>query len=199
MLKQLVMTLLTGIALSVPIHAQTDDPFELYDWVAALEGEWVLSSAEKQTGTDSYKHPDVLPLVGTDEIGISFKQIGRDSTVQEDLLPGTPKRMVTMYHCADVECTNIKATHYCIKLNQPEFLANLEASTPTRIVFDCDMSTSVCRSDEDHVHQIIHEISEEGNHLKTSYLSWKDQKPIENSSIYHFDRKKKGFFERLFK
>lgn len=199
MFAKCIIGLVLSLSCAVSTYAEKADPFDVYDWMAALEGEWVLSPAEKQTGTESYKHPAVLPLVGTDAIGISFKQIGNSSTVQEDLLPGTEKRMVTMYHCSDVECSNIKATHYCIKLNQPEFLADLNESTPTRIVFDCDMNTSVCRSDEDHVHRIIHEISEEGTHLKTSYLSWKDKKPIEGSSIYHFDRKRKGFWERLLK
>jgi hypothetical protein len=199
-MRRCLLPLLFALLLSrLPLAAEVADPFDLYDWMAALEGEWVLSPADKQSGTESYKHPAVLPLVGTDTIGISFKQIGRNSTLQEDLLPDTEKRMVTMYHCSDVWCSNIKATHYCIKLNQPEFLANLEESTPTRIVFDCDMETSVCQSDEDHVHQIIHEISEEGNHLKTSYLSWKNREPIEGSSIYHFDRKETGLFDRLLK
>ena len=194
-----VASLFFSVCLAVlPVYAEPADPFDLYDWIADLEGEWVLSPGERQSGTESWRHPDVLPLVGTNAVGISFKRIGRDSTVQEDLLPDTPKRMVTMYHCKDLECTTLKATHYCIKLNQPEFVANLEESTPTRIVFECDMNNDVCRSDEDHVHRIIHEISEEGTHLKSSYLSLKDKRPVPDSTIYHFDRKPSGWFERLF-
>lgn len=57
------------------------------------------------------------------------------------------------------------------------------------MVFDCDMSTELCQSNENHVHQIILELSNNGKHLKSSYLSWKNKKPTENSSIYHFDKK----------
>ena len=188
MFKKTVTTLLFSLSLGTALHADKVDPFDLYDWMAALGGEWLLSPAEKQTGTDSYKHKAVMPLLGTDKPGIAFKQIGRNSTVQEDLLPNTAKQMVTMYHC-NFDCSQIVATHYCVKMNQPRFIANLEVSTPERIVFECDMSTPLCNSDEDHVHTIIHELTENGTHLKSSYLSLKDKKPVETSSIYHFDRK----------
>ena len=172
-----------------PIYAETT-AWDIFDWMeASLKGEWILSPAEAQIGTQSYKHPAVLPIVGTDKTGIGFKLIGGDVTIMEDLLPDTPKQMVTMYHCKDIACTNLKATHYCSKQNQPEFLADLNNSTPKRIVFDCDMSTELCRSDEDHIHQIVHAISEDGRHLKTSYFAWKDKKLKTEHSIYHFDRK----------
>ncbi|DAB30351.1 MAG TPA: hypothetical protein CFH84_04515 [Sulfurimonas sp. UBA12504] len=183
------LSLLLVCTLNFFAHAEDVDAFTLYDWMASLGGEWILSPAEEQTGTDSYKHEAVLPLLKTNATGISFKSIGRNSAVQEDLLPNSPKQMVTMYHCKDLECTMIKATHYCVKMNQPEFIANLSLSTKKRILFDCDMSTELCNSDEDHVHQIIHEISDNGKHLKSSYLSWENKKPKAESSIYHFDRK----------
>ena len=189
MIKRIICHLLVSFSLVSSTYASDIDAFDIYDWMETLKGEWVLSPAQKQTGTSSYKHKAVLPLVGTSATGIAFKTIGRNSTIQEDLLPDTPKQMVTMYHCKDLECNMLKATHYCVKQNQPEFIANLQVSTPTRIVFDCDMSTELCQSNEDHVHQIIHEITQDGNHLKTSYLSWENKKQKKNSSIYHFDRK----------
>lgn len=189
MFKTITFPLLFTFSLISSVHAADAEAWQIFDWMESLKGQWVLSSADQQTGTESYKHPAVLPLVGTDATGIAFKLIGGGMTIQEDLLPDTAKQMVSMYHCKDIACTNIKATHYCVKQNQPEFIANLHESTPERIVFDCDMSTELCRSDEDHVHRIVHEISNGGTHLKSSYLSWKDKKPVPNSSIYHFDRK----------
>ena len=187
MLKIILSSLIT-LTLSSSLYAETD-AFDIYDWMEALKGEWTLSPADKQIGTESYKSKFLTSLVGTTKPGMVFKSIGRNSTIQEDLLPNTPKQMVTMYHCKDIECNMLKATHYCVKQNQPEFIANLKLSTPTKIIFDCDMSTEICQSDEDHVHTIIHEITEDGNHLHSSYLSWKDRKPKDISSIYHFDKK----------
>jgi len=189
MIKKIIFNILITISLSTSAYAQEADAFDVYEWMESLRGEWKLSPADKQIGTDSYKHKAVLPIVGTDATGINFKSIGYNSTIQEDLLPNTQKQMVTMYHCKDMECNQIKATHYCVKQNQPEFIANFKESTETTIVFDCDMSTELCNSSEDHVHKIIHEISNDGKHLKSSYLSWKNKKQKKNSSIYHFDRK----------
>ncbi len=189
MLQKLTFMLLLATVSISSIYAQETDAFDIYDWMESLEGKWKLSPADKQIGTESYKHKAIIAIVGTDKTGIAFKSIGRKSTIQEDLLPNTKKQMVTMYHCKDMECNDLKATHYCVKQNQPEFIANLKESSKNRIVFDCDMSTALCQSNEDHVHKIIHEITNDGKHLKSSYLSWKDKKLNDNSSIYHFDRK----------
>lgn len=189
MFKKITLSLLFTFLPAVNA-AESTTAWDLFDWMeGSLKGEWVLSPTEKQIGTESYKHPAVLPIVGTDKTGIGFKLIGGDVTIMEDLLPNTAKQMVTMYHCKDIACTNLKATHYCSKQNQPEFLANLALSTPERFVFDCDMSTELCQSDEDHIHQIVHELSNGGKHLKTSYFAWKNKKLKDSHSIYHFDRK----------
>lgn len=191
MLRQPIVSLFATFALAGAVHAaENTTAWELFGWMEdALVGEWKLSPAHAQSGTESYKHKAVLPLVGTDATGMAFKLIGGEVTIQEDLLPATSKQMVTMYHCKDIACTNLKATHYCSKQNQPEFLANLPESTPQRIVFDCDMSTELCNSEEDHIHRIVHELSDEGKHLKSSYFAWKDKKLHTTHSIYHFDRK----------
>lgn len=191
MVKKITVQLLLSFSLVATAQAaEAEDGWELFDWMSeALKGEWKLSAAERQTGTDSFKHPAVLPLVGTDATGTAYKLIGRETTIQEDLLPDTAKQMVTMYHCKDIACSTLKATHYCVKQNQPEFIADLKASTPQRFVFECDMSTELCQSDEDHVHRIILELSDNGRHLKSSYLSWENGKLKDTHSIYHFDRK----------
>ena len=65
------------------------DPEDLFEYIkTSLNGDWKLSAADKQIDTtDAYKHPYVLPLVGTEATGISYKYIGYGSTLQEDLLP----------------------------------------------------------------------------------------------------------------
>ena len=156
-----------------------------------LSDEWSLSPAEAQLDTTgAYKNKAIAHLVGNKEaVGTAYKVIGRGATLEERLLPNTLKEMVTMYHCNSFKnCTELKATHYCAKQNQPEFLLNLDESTTSKFVFDCDMSTELCNSAEDHIHKMIFELSEEDDHLKASYLAWKDKKLREKHSIYHFDR-----------
>ena len=154
-----------------------------------LHGEWVLSPAEAQEGGATKKGP-AADLVGTDRTAMSFKVVGKGSAVQENLLPGTAKEMVTMYHCDSFRnCSQVQAKHYCAKQNQPELLLDAAKSKQGLIVMTCDMNTSLCNSTESHVHKIRHELSEDSSHLKTTYTIYTDGK-FEKDSIYHFDRKR---------
>ena len=94
---------------------------------------------------------------------------------------------VTMHHCDDMECSQLKATHYCIKQNLPEMLVDL-SSTRTRLVYDCDTSTALCQSEQNHIHKITRELSQNGTHLKTTCTSYNNGAYL-NDSIYQFDRK----------
>lgn len=173
------------ISLPIEVAAQ-DEAQQVYQWVKQLEGQWALSPAERQEGKAS-EHPAVSPMVGTEQVAMSFKLIARGSTVQEDLLPGTERQMVTMYHCRDDACSTVKATHYCVKQNQPQLLASLDSSAD-KLMFECDMSTELCQSWDDHVHQITHELTEDGQHLKTVYSSFMNGEHTKDT-IYHFERK----------
>lgn len=154
-----------------------------------LDGDWVLSPADQQEGGATKKAP-AAKLVGTDGTALRFKVIGKGSTVQENLLPGTGKEMATMYHCNDFrDCSQIQATHYCAKQNQPELLLDAARSTENVVFMTCDMNTPLCNSADAHVHVIRHELSQDNNHLKTTYTIYKGGKP-EKNSVYHFDRKK---------
>lgn len=169
------------------VYADTStDAQKAYQWMNELQGEWALSSADKQVGKAT-KHKLVAPIVGTDTTAMSFKLVGKGSTVQENLLPGNKKEMVTMYHCQDIGCDQVKATHYCAKKNQPEMMAVLSSKANT-LTFECDMSTTLCKSNEDHVHKITHKLSDDGKHLTTTYTSWKDGKYLKDS-VYNFQRK----------
>ena len=156
-----------------------------------LSDEWSLSEEKAQLDTTgAHKNKHIAHLLGdSSAVGTAYKVIGRGATLQERLLPNTVKEMVTMYHCNSfTNCTELKATHYCAKKNQPEFLLNVAESTKEKFVFDCDMSTELCQSAEDHIHKMVFELSNEDKHLKASYLAWKDKKLREKHSIYHFDR-----------
>jgi len=169
-----------------PLTHAIDNAGPQYQSMTNLQGDWILSAAEQQEGKAT-QHKLVEPLVGSGTTAMSFKLIGKGSTVQENLLPGTGKEMVTMYHCNDLECSQLKATHYCVKQNQPEMLVDLSSSN-TVLVYNCDMSTELCQSKQNHVHKITHELSNDGDHLKTTYTSYNDGRFLKDS-IYHFERK----------
>jgi len=166
--------------------AADDGPLAVYKWMQQLEGDWVLSPAANQEGKAT-KHNVVAPMVGGDETAMNFRVIGAGSTVQESLLPGTSREMVTMYHCQDTGCSQLQATHYCVKQNQPQMVAARKIDD-SGVIFNCDMSTSLCQSWDDHVHTISHELSEDGRHLKTTYSSFMNGEHTKDS-VYHFDKK----------
>ena len=156
--------------------------------LSSLDGEWRLSPADQQEGGATQKGP-AQKLLGTDKTAMRFKVIGKGSTVQENLLPGTGKEMATMYHCDSFkQCRQVQARHYCAKQNQPELVLDVAKSNERLIVMNCDMTSALCNSVEGHVHRITHELSQDNNHLKTTYTIFKDGK-LEKRSIYHFDRK----------
>jgi hypothetical protein len=163
-----------------------DGALAVYKWMQQLEGDWVLSPAAIQEG-GATKHNVVAPMVGSDQVGMSFRVIGAGSTVQESLLPGTSREMVTMYHCQDTGCSQLQATHYCVKQNQPQMVA-AKKTNDNGVIFNCDMSTSLCQSWDDHVHMISHELSQDGRHLKTTYSSFMNGEHTKDS-VYHFDKK----------
>ena len=180
--------LVLGLVLvpSVMVAAETENDRASYDWLTQLDGQWMLSPADQQEGKAT-QHKLVVPLVGTDAVAMNFKVIGKGSTVQESLLPDTKKEMVTMYHCGDTECSQVRATHYCVKQNQPRLIVDTNASNDSLMLLECDMDTAVCQSKLNHVHRITHELSAEGKHLKTTYTSYADGKHLKDS-VYHFDR-----------
>ena len=166
--------------------AEASEPQQVYDWLKQLEGEWTLSPMEMQEG-GTRTHESVQSMLGGDQLAMQFKLIGRERTVQEDLLPGTRRQMVTMYHCRDASCSAVKATHYCAKGNQPEFLASAQSSA-RELIFECDMSTELCQSWDAHIHRITHQLSDDGNHLRAAYSTFLNGE-FTTDKVFHFDRK----------
>jgi hypothetical protein len=159
-----------------------------YKMLTILDGVWMLSPANVQEGDATKKGP-AAELIGTDKTAMAFKVVGKGSAVQENLLPDTDKEMVTMYHCDDFKnCNQVQAKHYCAKQNQPELTLDTANSNDLVIVMACDMNMPLCNSMDDHVHMIKHELSQDNNHLKTTYTIYSGGE-FQKDSTYHFDRK----------
>lgn len=162
--------------------------FEQYKSISMLKGDWKLAPANKQEGGATKKGP-ASKLLGTNKTAISFKVIGKGSTVQENLLPGTGKEMATMYHCDNFKnCSKVQAKHYCAKQNQPELILDSRGTNHNVISLACDKNNPTCNSNQGHVHKISHELSQNDNHLKTTYTIFKDGK-FKKDTIYHFVKK----------
>jgi hypothetical protein len=90
-------TTILGLTLIMGSVCAATNTLNHYKTLTLLDGDWMLSSAEEQEGGATKKGP-AAKLLDTDNTAISFTVIGKGSTLQENLLPGTGKEMATMYH-----------------------------------------------------------------------------------------------------
>ena len=165
-----IVTILSPLLLISNVWA--DSATGYYKTLSLLNGDWKLSPANQQEGGATRKGP-AAKLINTDATALSFKLIGKGSTVQESLLPGTGKEMATMYHCNDFKnCTKVEARHYCAKQNQPELVLDTDKSSDNVIVMNCDMQSELCNSMEGHIHKITHVLSQDKQHLKYQKHRW---------------------------
>ena len=82
----------------------------------SLAGDW--------SGT--VKEGDTAPTVR-----VTYRLVGNGSAVVEDLFPGTPHAMMTVYH---LDGDRLVLTHYCAMKNQPHMMLD-PASTATEFIF----------------------------------------------------------------
>lgn len=157
-----------------------------YYWLTQLEGDWVL--APSQEGEAS-KHPVIAPLVGSGKVALSYRLVGSRTTLQENIFPGTPREMATMYHCIDQGCSQVVADHYCSLKNQPVLRAEPQPAAG-RLVFRCDPGVAVCGSPAAHLDVLTIELPKgDASQLRTTFALRKDGKPGE-TLVFLFDRKR---------
>ena len=145
--------------------ARADGPRQ-YGWLQQLEGDWVLASAQEG---EAARHPVIAPLVGSGKVALSYRLVGSKTTLQENIFPGTPREMATMYHCLDKACTQVLADHYCSLKNQPVLRAE-PLVEPGKLVFTCDPAVAVCASPDPHLHILTIEAPRgSGGQLKTTF------------------------------
>ncbi len=156
-----------------------------YAQLQHLEGDWVLTA--EQEG-EAARHPVIAPLVGSGKVALSYRLVGSKTTLQENIFPGTPREMATMYHCLDAACTEVIADHYCSLKNQPVLRAEPRVEEG-KLVFRCDPALAVCNSPAAHLDVLTIELPRSpAEPLKTTFALRKDGKPGE-VLVFRFDRK----------
>jgi hypothetical protein len=165
--------------------AGTDDAHRQYTRLQELEGDWVLAATQEG---EASKHPVIAPLVGSGKVALSYRLVGAKTTLQENIFPGTPREMATMYHCVDSACTQVVANHYCTLKNQPVLRAEPRMAVG-QLVFRCDPGVAVRASPDAHLHVLTIELPPYGsNRLKTKFQIQKEGRPAEEL-VFLFDRK----------
>ncbi len=150
-----------------------------------LEGDWVLSASQEG---EAAKHAVIAPLVGSGKVALSYRLVGSKTTLQENIFPGTPREMATMYHCADKACSQVVADHYCALKNQPVLRADPQPAKG-KLVFHCDPTVPVCNSPDLHLQVLTIELrGANSGQLRINFALEKEGKPAA-SPVFLFERK----------
>lgn len=179
------MKTLSLVILACLVTVARAEPPEQYAWMQQFEGDWVLSADQEG---EAARHAVIAPLVGSGKAALSYRLVGSKTTLQENIFPGTPREMATMYHCVDKACTQVVADHYCSLKNQPVLRAQPQAAAG-KLVFTCDPAVATCNSADAHLHVLTIEAPKApGGPLKTIFSVHRDGKLAEDL-VFRFERK----------
>ena len=87
-------------------------------------------------------------------------------------MPGTSEEMVTIYY---LDGPSLVMTHYCALGNQPHLKATA-ASTPDKMLFDCDSVGNAKSHNEMHMHHLTL-VCKDASHLESEWQAAQDGKP----------------------
>jgi len=147
-----------GLAIAAPAKNDTFERFKglAGDWVAAEDGEM----AKKGDLVAQYR----LTASGT--------------AVVEDIFPGTPHAMTTVYH---LDGSDLVLTHYCMEGNQPRMRA--KATGGSKVAFTYDGGTNIDRKRDRYMDHANFEFVSP-NELKSEWFELGEGKPVMTATLH---------------
>ena len=92
----------------------------------------------------------------------SFRLVADGSVIMDDLAPGTPHEMVTMFH---TDGKDLLATHYCSHHNQPRLRA-VKTSNPNVVEFAFKDATNLTSPADPHMTAVKFTLVDANHHLE---------------------------------
>jgi hypothetical protein len=92
----------------------------------------------------------------------SFRVVADGSAIMDDLAPGTPHEMITMFH---MDGKDLLATHYCSHHNQPRLLA-LPTADPSVVEFAFKDATNLANPADAHMIGVKFTILDANHHVE---------------------------------
>ena len=114
----------------------------------ALAGDWVAAEDGEMT-----KKGDLVAR---------YHVTGAGSAVVEDIFPGTPHAMTTVYF---LDGSDLVLTHYCMSKNQPRMRA--KATSSPKVAFTFDGGTNLNPKRDRHMHQATFEFLSQDELIST--------------------------------
>jgi len=127
-------------------HHSVVKPNASFDKMKTLAGAWEGSMVE---GGQSYPTHAVVSVVSD------------GSAVMQDLAPGTPHEMITMFH---TDGSDVLATHYCAGHNQPR-MKMVAGNDPKVVFFDFMDGTNIAPGDG-HMQSVKFTFVDEDHHYE---------------------------------
>lgn len=141
-------------------YTSADAPAQ-FDKLKTLAGRW-----ESKPGTADPKET------------ITYRVTSGGSVLMEDMFPGTPHEMITMYH---LDHGALRLTHYCSAGNQPSMCAG-EAASDGTLTFHCSGGPNIDCAHEGHMHQVVMRVIDR-DHVKSVWTFYRDGKQAETKEI----------------
>ena len=139
-------------------------PTKTFDRFKGLAGDWVAAEDSEYA-----KKGDLIAR---------YHLTGGGSAVVEDLFPGTPHEMTTVYH---MDGNDLVLTHYCMTGNQPHMRA--KATEGDTVAFKFDGGTNIDPKKTRHMHDASFQFVSE-NEIRTEWSGLADGKPGMNVKIH---------------
>ena len=126
------------------------------DRFKGLVGDWVAAE-----DSDMVKKGDLVA---------SYHVTAGGSAVVEELMPGMPHQMTTVYY---LDGKDLVLTHYCMNGNQPHMRA--KAPNGSKIEFAFDGGSNIDAKTTEHMHQAAFDFVGP-NELKSTWVEWNQGK-----------------------
>lgn len=165
------LPLLVALLAATPVlsnegHSAPSKSNPSFDRLKVLVGEW---EADAEGG---HKMREQITLTGGGAV------------LMENMFPGTPHAMVTMYH---PDGNSLVATHYCAGGNQPRMRSSGFAPDGKKVSFVFADATNMASPTESHMHQVDLELID-ADHFDATWTS-KGEGP-EAPKTFHWTRVK---------
>jgi len=122
---------------------------------------------------------------GKEMVMIRYRVISGGSTVEEEMMPGSPEGMTSMYN---LDNGNLVMTHYCSLGNQPHLRATT-ASTASKMEFECAGGGGNMKSENDmHIHHLVFTFLSD-DHFTQEWSANKDGKQTGAAEKFEYYRK----------
>jgi len=147
-----------GIAIAAPPKNEAFERFKALagDWVAAEDGEMVKKG----------------------QLVAQYRLTGSGTAVVEDVFPGTPHVMTTVYH---LDGDDLVLTHYCMEGNQPRMRA--KATSSSKVAFAYDGGTNIDPKRDRHMHQATFEFLGK-DEITSDWSEFAEGKPVMNAKMH---------------